>query len=475
LRRVAQSYLVAAGAAERIGEGAEVDWRTGERMRFLTSNLVEALAPSNNPLLNPAAWKAAIDTGGTSLVRGGAALVRDLAAPPRVPRVPRMVEPNAHTVGRDLGLTPGEVVFRSPVFELIQYAPQTDRVRSAPLLVVPPTISKFYVVDLAPGRSLVEHLVHAGQQVFMISWRNPDRSAADWGFDTYGEAILAALDAVEQITDTERTLLLGLCSGGILTAMVLGHLAATSRQERIAGLSMLVAVLDQQQAGATAALAGRRTNRAAVARSARKGYLDGAALAEVFAWLRPRDLVWSYWVNNYLLGKPPPPFDILSWNADTTRMAARLHRNFIELAEANKLVTPGAATMLGTPVDLSAVHVDAYVVAGIADHLCPWQNCYATTQLLGGKSRFVLSTSGHVAAIVNPPGNPKASYQVGEDNPADPERWRERAARHTGSWWDDYTEWLGQHAGPERAAPVAIGGPGFAPLGPAPGTYVLAR
>lgn len=475
LRRVMQAYLAGAGAAERIVDGVELDWATDQRIRFLTENLVEALAPSNNPLLNPAAWKAVIDSGGANVARGARALVSDLAT---APRIPQMVEPDAKVPGRDLALTAGEVVFRNPVLELLQYAPTTEQVGTVPLLVVPPTINKYYVVDLAPGRSLVEHVVASGQQVFSISWRNPPREAAGWGLDEYATAVLEALDAVEAISGSPRTTLLALCSGGILASMLVAHLAATGAPDRVPALSLLVTVLDQEQAGTTGALMDEQSAQAATARSARQGYLDGAALAEVFAWLRPRDLVWNYWVNNYLLGAPPPAFDILSWNADTTRMTAALHRDFIALARGNGLTVPGAATLLGTPVDLTAVTVDSYVVAGIADHLCPWQNCWSTTRLLGGATRFVLSTSGHIAAIVNPPGNRKASFQVGPgDGTAtapDAATWLAGAERHEGSWWEDYTSWLAAHAGPQRPAPATLGGPDHPPLGAAPGTYVFA-
>jgi polyhydroxyalkanoate synthase len=207
--------------------------------------------------------------------------------------------------------------------------------------------------------------------------------------------------------------------------------------------------------------------------SRRRGYLDGRALAEVFAWLRSGDLIWNYWVNNYLLGKKPPAFDILFWNADTTRMSAKLHADFVDLAMGNRIITPGALTVLGVPVDLSRIEVDAYIVAGIADHITPWQNCYSSTQLLGGESRFVLSTSGHIAALVNPPGNPKASYQVNKDNPADPADWLKTARADQGSWWPDMAAWLGEHCGAEKPAPAELGGSGLRPLVDAPGTYVF--
>lgn len=470
LRRVAQAYLAASSAAETLVDEVDLDWRSERRVRFLADNLVEALAPSNNPLVNPAAWKATIDSGGTNIFKGATALVRDLATKPRVPR---MVEPDAYVVGRDLGVSPGQVIFRNELLELIEYSAQTQTVHEVPLLIVPPTINKYYVVDLSPGRSLVEHLVSSGQHVFAISWVNACEEGAERGIDAYARAVLDALEAVEKISGSSQTLLLALCSGGILTSMLVAHLAATGQLDRIAGLSLLVTVLDQHHAGTPGALADRHAIEAATERSAKQGYLDGAALAEVFAWLRPRDLIWNYWVNNYLLGKPPAAFDILSWNADTTRMPARLHKDFIELAADNMLTRPGAATLLGMPVNLSSVDVDSYVVAGVADHLCPWQNCYQTTQLLGGTTRFVLSTSGHIAAIVNPPGNAKASFHVSTDTPPDAEKWLANAANQSGSWWTDYTDWLAAHSAGQRPAPNDPGSDGYQSLGKAPGSYVL--
>jgi len=309
--------------------------------------------------------------------------------------------------------------------------------------------------------------------VFVISWRNPDARHRDWGVDTYGQAIVQALRATRRICRADRSLLLGLCSGGILAAMVLAHLAAGGRQDQVAGFGLAVTVLDQARAGTASAVLDERTARAAVAASAARGFLDGRALAEVFAWLRPGDLIWSYWVNNYLQGHQPPPFDILYWNADTTRMTAGLHRDFVRLAVDNALTRPGAATMLGSPVDLAKVDVDSYVVAGIADHLCPWQSCYRSTQLLGGQSRFVLSTSGHIASMVNPPGNEKASFRTTSDNPPDPADWLDQATTERGSWWPDYVRWLEARGGGEKPRPRKLGAAGFRPMDPAPGTYVL--
>jgi polyhydroxyalkanoate synthase len=362
LRRVLQAYLAATQATEGLVAGAELDWADSERVGFALTNLVDALAPSNSPVLNPAAVKALIDTGGGSALAGLRHFAADMAAPPRVPS---MVQPDAFEVGADLAVTPGAVVLRTPVFELIQYRPVTSTVRQVPLLIVPPTINKFYVIDLAPGRSMAEYLVAQGQQVFMISWRNPDARHAAWDFDTYGQAILDAMDAATRITGSERTAVLGVCSGGIIAAMVAAHLALAGEQDKIAALTLMVTVLDQARAGLASAVIDERSARLAAATSRARGYLDGRSLAEVFAWLRPNDLIWNYWVNNYLLGRKPPPFDILFWNADTTRMTAALHRDFLRLGVTNGLAQPGSVTMLGSPVDLSLVDRDRYLVAGI--------------------------------------------------------------------------------------------------------------
>jgi polyhydroxyalkanoate synthase subunit PhaC len=469
LRRAMQLHLATARTAWELIEDADLDWQDDERIRFTATNLVDALAPSNVPVVNPLSLKAAIDTGGKSAVVGLKRFVSDLVTPPRVPS---MVDPDAFTVGEDLANTPGAVVFRTEVFELIQYKPSTEKVRAVPLLMVPPTINKFYIADLAPGRSIIEHYVASGQQVFMMSWRNPDERHAAWGMDTYGQAIIDAMDAVEQVTGNDKVSLQAFCSGGIITTMLLAHLAETGRLDRVTALSLAVTVLDWARAGTVSALMDEESVKAATERSRKKGYLDGAQLAEVFAWLRPNDLVWNYWVNNYLQGKKPPNFDILFWNADTTRMSAALHRDFIDVAIGNGLTEPRKVTMLGTPVDLSTVTVDSYITAGIADHLCPWQACYRSTQLLGGESRFVLSTSGHIASLVNPPGNPKSTFQVAGSTPAESTEWMGSAETVQGSWWPDFMSWLGERSGEEIPAPTSLGGP-LDVLADAPGTYVF--
>ncbi|MGW2558594.1 PHA/PHB synthase family protein [Streptomyces sp. NPDC001514] len=470
LRRAVQAYLATSTLVEGLVQDVPLEWQDRERVSFLASNLLEAASPSNNPLLSPVAWKAMIDSGGASAVRGLRNLLGDLAG---APRVPTMVPPDAYEVGSDLAVTPGAVVLRTPMFELIQYQPQTETVYSTPLLIVPPTINKFYIMDIAPQRSLIEYFVGQGVQVFLMSWRNPDARHSKWGLDAYAGAVLEALDTTRTITAAGSAHLLGACSGGILSALVAAHLAAGGRQDQLTSLTLMVTLLDQARAGTAGAIVDENIAKAAIATSRARGYLDGKQLAEVFAWLRPSDLVWNYWVNNYLQGRRPPAFDILYWNADTTRMPSKLHRDFLTLAMANALTRPGGATLLGSEIDLSQVQLDSYVVAGIADHICPWRNCYASTQLLGGKSRFVLSTNGHIASLVNPPGNKKSSYQVAEDTPASADDWAAGATTTAGSWWPDYIRWLGERSGERVPAPESPGGGQFQVRGDAPGSYVL--
>ena len=473
LKRTMQAYLAADKTVEGLFSAADLEWRDAERIRFALDFFTEALAPSNNPLLNPLGRKALIDTGGLSALRGVRHFLSDIASSPRVPA---MVRQDAFTVGETVAATAGSVVFRAEEFELIQYAPRTEKVWSVPLLIVPPVVNKFYILDISPGRSMIEYLVDQGVQVFTISWRNPTAAQKDWGLDTFGRAVLNALEAVEKITETTRTHLLAACSGGMLAATSADHLAATGDLDRVASLGLMVTVLDQSRAGFMAAAVDEEVAKIATALSARKGYLDGRSLAEVFAWLRPADLVWRYWVNNYIEGKSPPPFDVLFWNADTTRMPAALHRDMVKMAIHNVLARPGAVSMLGTPVDLTRLTLDSYVVAGIDDHISPWQACYRSAQLLGSEHlRFVLSTSGHIASIINPPGNTKSTYRVGDSCETDPAQWVQSAEKHSGSWWPDYVAWLNERSGEQKTAPQSLGGAGMAPLAPAPGRYVLDR
>jgi polyhydroxyalkanoate synthase len=469
LRRVLQTHLAASDTVDGLISDAELDWRHERQARFAAGNVLDALAPSNFPWSNPAVIKESVDQGGLNLVRGARNFLRDF------PRLPTTVDTSKFTVGENLAVTPGSVVLRTDVFELIQYMPQTETVREVPLLFAPPTINKFYVLDLASGRSMIEWLVGQGQQVFVISWRNPGVEQGHFDLDTYCDAVLEARSAVAAITGQPAVHLNGACSGGIISAGVVGHLAAQGRLDEIASLTLLVAALDNERAGTASALVGRETAAAAVADSARRGYLDGQALSGVFTWLRPNDLVWNYVVNNYLLGKDPPAFDVLFWNQDTVRLAAGLHRDFIHLALGNSLAHRGALEVLGTPVDLRAVDVDSYIVAGSTDHIIPWENAYRSTQLLGGEPRFALSTSGHIQALVNPPSEEnRSTYRVADRHPQRPEEWAELAATRKGSWWPDYDKWLGARSGEVKPAPKRLGGPDHRALAKAPGTYVHA-
>jgi polyhydroxyalkanoate synthase subunit PhaC len=475
LRRVLQGYLAVGDAVDGLITDADVEWRAERRARLAAGNVIDALAPTNFALSNPAVIKETVDTGGVNLVRGTRRLVKDLSTSPHLPAT---VDTSQFEVGRNLAATPGSVVLRTEVFELIQYKPTTDQVRETPLLFVPPTINKFYVLDLAPGRSMIQHFVDQGQQVFAISWRNPEQAQGHFDLDTYARAVAEARDALASITSQSSVHLAAACSGGIITAGLLGHLADAGELDRVASLTLMVCALDNDTEGTMAALAGRDAAAAAVAESARKGYLDGRALEGVFTWLRPNDLVWNYFVNNYLLGKAPPAFDVLYWNQDTVRLAAGLHRDFIEIGLENSFAHPGALEVLGRPVDLGTVDIDTYFVAGATDHIVPWESAYKGAHLFGGRRRFVLSRSGHIQALVNPPSpDSRSSFRVTDDLPETPEGFLSggRAGiQLSGSWWPDWDAWLAERSGATKPAPKTLGNRTYKAEAKAPGSYVLA-
>ncbi|MGQ0576406.1 MAG: alpha/beta fold hydrolase [Pseudonocardia sp.] len=470
-RRLMQSYLAVCRATDEVVEGADLpDWQARERARFVATVITSALAPTNTLPGNPAALKRTFETGGASLVRGTRTMLSDV----RHRRgLPQQVDRHAFTVGEDLAVTPGAVVYRDEVLELLQYRPATGQVRTVPVVVVPPQINKFYFMDLAPGRSLIEFAVARGQQVFAISWRNPTREHRDWDLDTYGRSILAALDAVRDITGSEQVNLFGLCAGGITAATVLNHLFAAGEGDRVRTVSFGVTLLDWAAPAPVGMLAMPSLLRFATWRSHRAGVLDGPSLASVFTWMRPNDLVWNYAVNNWLLGADPPSFDILAWNADATNLPAALHRQFLEIFEHNSLTRPGALTVLGSPVDLSKVTTESYVTGGTTDHLTPWNGCYASAQLLGGPSTFVLTNTGHIQTLVSPPGGKKSRYWTGPEPSTDADSWRAQAVEHEGTWWEHWAGWIDERSGPRKAAPKALGNPAHRPLAEAPGEYVL--
>ena len=467
-RRLAQAYLVQNNAAHRVIDEVELDAKSRTRAHFAMSLLTEAVAPTNNLLTNPDAMAKAVQTRGQSLVAGVRNVGHDLR---HNGGMPSQVDTRPFAVGQNLGVTPGKVVHRTEVFELIQYEETGRRVHQRPLVVVPPQINKYYITDLAPGRSLVESTVAAGIPYFTLSWRNPTPEQRDWNLDTYATAVLEAIHVACDIAGTDDANAVGICAGGVTLAAVLGHLAATGASELVHSATFLVAGLDTGTETTVTALASRRTVEAARARSMRAGVLSGDDMARVFAWLRPNDLVWNYWVNNYLLGQNPPAFDILYWNSDTTRLPAGLHSDFLDLYLTNALVE-GTLNVLGAPVDLGKVRCDSFVVAGYTDHIIPWDGAYRTTQLLGGDSQFVLSNGGHIQAILNPPDNPKASYLIADEHPPTASAWRDAATPVAGSWWTLWHQWLATHSGPTRARRRRTGNAAHRPLDPAPGRYV---
>jgi polyhydroxyalkanoate synthase len=471
-RRLAQSQVALERAADDLIDDLKMDDKSRLRSELIASLVTSAVSPSNSLLGNPAALKEAVRTRGGSLVAGARHALHDLR---ENDGMPSMVDTRPFVPGDTVAATPGAVVFRNPVLELIQYAPTTKRVHERPVLVVPPQVNRYYVLDLAPGRSLMEHLVGAGHQTFLVSWRNPQAEQRDWDLDTYLAALLEASDAVLAITGSADHNLLGVCAGGMTSAALLGHLAAIG-DGRVHSASFLVTVLDWSVPSTVGTMVSGPVLQAARRASGRRGILDGKTLGKVFAWLRPNDLVWNYWVNNYLMGKNPPAFDVLAWNVDDTNLPAALHADFLGIAASNGLAVPGAVTALGSPVDLAAVDCDSYVVGAVTDHITPWRACFETTHLLGGRSEFVLSSQGHIQALVNPSGNPKGEFRT---NPAatgvamTADEWESGATAHAGSWWDHWTAWLAPRAGRRRAAPTMLGDADHPAIVAAPGTYVV--
>jgi polyhydroxyalkanoate synthase len=468
-RRAMQGYLAWSRSAGRVVDGAGLDWRNTERARFAATLVTEALAPTNTLAGNPAALKRSFETGGRSLLRGARNLLHDV----RHNRgMPSQVDRSPFVPGRDIAASPGAVVHRSEVCEVIQFTPTTAEVSARPLVMIPPQINKYYIMDLAPGRSFIEHAVANGIQFFTISWRNPRRRHRDWDLDTYVQGCLDAIGTACEVTGARDVNLMGLCAGGITTAITLAHMAAT-KDPRVHSVTLPVTMLDMSVPSTAGIFSSERLAASAVRESRRRGVLSGSEMARVFAWMRPNDLVWNYWVNNYLMGNPPPAFDILAWNNDTTNLPAALHAQFLRILLDNALTRPGEIEVLGTPIDLGAIEVPAYVLAGVTDHITPWRACYRATGLLGGESTFVLSNSGHIQALVNPPGNPRASYFTGPEPGPDPDAWRAAATENRDSWWGHWLDWVRARSGPMRPAPERLGSRRNPPLEAAPGSYVL--
>lgn len=449
-------------------ETTDTDWRDIERSRFAVGVLASGLAPTNYLPGNPTALKTAFDTFGVSLVRGARNFVDDV----RHNRgFPQQTDRTAFTVGKDLAITPGAVVFRNEVLELIQYSPSTEQVHERPLMIIPPPIGRFYFLDLRPGRSFVEYAVSRGQTTFMISWRNPTAEQRDWNADTYAAAALQCIDVICEITGSETINSLGFCAGGILQTLLLNHMTAVG-DERINSASYAVTLLDFHERAPLGAFAAPRLLEMAGSSSEREGVLSAASLAAIFNLMRPDDLVFNYVASNWLMGQDPPVFDILAWSVDGTNLPAALHQQFLGVFRDNLMCKDGAMSVLGSPVRLKQITVPTFVTGAISDHLTPWTGCFRTVQLLSGPSTYVLSNAGHIASLVNPPGNPKATYFMGGPIDGTAEQWRAGAEKHTGSWWEPWADWINERAGALRPAHETLGSGLYEPLIPAPGLYV---
>jgi polyhydroxyalkanoate synthase len=472
-RALAQSYLAWGKALHRFLDEAKLEARDAERARFIVSLVVDALAPTNSLAGNPTALKKLLDTGGASLVHGLENFVGDLV---RNGGLPAQVDARGFAVGKNLATTPGSVVLRTPVMELIQYRLLGDAVHQRPLLIAPPQINKFYVFDLAPEKSIIRYCVEGNLQTFAISWKNPTTDDRHFGIDTYVGALEEAVDAIRDITGSADVNIWGSCSGGITVSAFLAHLAARG-EAKVHSATVAVCLLDMAATRSTTAGMFVTPESIIAAKSASQlsGVVEGQELARMFAWMRPNDLIWNYWVNNYLLGNAPPAFDVLYWNNDTTRLPARLHADFLDLIDANPFVNAGRLDVRRTPLDMSRVNLDSYVVAGATDHITPWQGCYNTAKLYGERSTFVLANSGHIQSLLNPPGNPKACFWAGAPGAASADAWLEHAAKESGSWWPHWLDWIKARSGALAPTPAALGSARYAPLEAAPGRYVMER
>jgi polyhydroxyalkanoate synthase subunit PhaC len=470
-QKMLQSYLVWGDAVNEFVGKVDLSDQDRARAKLFSQIVVDALAPTNSLVSNPAALKKMVDSGGQSLVSGFKNYVEDLV---KNGGMPSQVDTTPFELGKNIATTSGAVVFRNEIFELIQYVPMTPEVGQRPLIIVPPQINKYYSLDLSPEKSMVQFLLKQGVQVFCISWRNPTAEHRDWGLDSYIMAVDVAVDTAKAITGSADVSLMGACSGGITSSAYVGWLAGKG-EHKVKNLVLAVCTLDPSTADDTAfsPLVTPRTVEAARQSSRQRGVLDGQELAKVFAWMRPNDLIWNYWVNNYLLGNAPPAFDILFWNGDTTSLPARLHSDYLDLFSTNPFRNAGALSISGIPIDMQRVKLDTYVVAGVTDHITPWKSVYESARILGEETTFVLSNAGHLQSLLNPPGNPKATFMTGSASQPDTDAFVTSAERLSGSWWLHWNDWLSERSGPKVIAPATLGNAEFSPGASAPGTYVF--
>lgn len=462
---LASEYLLRE-AEETDGEGAEEQ----RRLEFHLKQFVDAMAPVNFLLSNPAALKRAFETGGVSVAEGARNLLSDL----REGRL-SMTDATAFEPGENLAITPGKVVYRNDLIELIQYEPQTEQVHETPVMFIPPWINKYYILDLQPKNSLVKYLVDEGFTVFMISWKNPDASMENTTFEDYmTKGPLATVEAVKDITGSETVNPVGYCVGGTLLAITLAYLAAGDDERPFGARTFMVALQDFAEVGDTAVFIDEPQVEFMEQQMMERGYLDKQNLANMFNLLRSNDLIWSNVVNNYLLGQKPPAFDLLYWNSDGTRMARDAHSFYLRNTYLeNNLVKPGKVEIKGRPIDLSRIEGDIYAVGAEKDHIVPWYSAWKIGKLSNGATRFTLANSGHIAGMINPPSKGKGRFWATENGGAfdTAEEWRENAKEHEGSWWEDWTKWLADHSG-KKVSPPQMGSESYPPIEDAPGSYV---
>lgn len=440
------------------------------RANFVLEILVDSFAPTNTLLGNPAAMKRMYETGGMSVIRGLQNAYDDLRTNGGMPS---MVDGSKFEVGKNLAITPGSVVFKNEMIEIIQYKPTTEQVHEIPLVIVPPQINKFYANDLSPEKSIVKYFTAQGYQIFAVSWRNPQRQHSHWGLENYVQALIEGTDAVMKITRSKKINISGACSGGMTLASFLSELAARG-DDRVNCFTTMVTVLDPQKSDSEAGLfASDAGIEAARKMSRKKGVLDGAQLAKVFAWMRPNDLIWNYVVNNYLLGDSPPAFDVLYWNCDTTNLPAQLHSDYLDMFSDERFLPESDFEFMGHAINLQNVTQDCFMLAAVTDHITPWKANYRNAALFGSNVEFVLSNSGHIQALLNPPGNPKSKFYTNKEIPATADEWLGGAEENAGSWWPYWDKWLQVRSGGLKNAPKKLGNKSFPPTVQAPGEYVF--
>jgi polyhydroxyalkanoate synthase len=472
---IKQSYLLTARWMQSTVKQLDgLDDKTAKKLDFYTRQFVDAIAPSNFVLTNPEVLRATIESGGENLVKGLDNLLRDLERGKGRLMI-KMTDLEKFKVGVNIAVTPGKVVYQNDLIQLVQYEPTTETVHRRPLLIIPPWINKFYILDLRPENSFIRWAVEQGHTVFVISWVNPDEKLAQKSFEDYMlEGLLAALDAMKRATGEREANVIGYCLGGTLLASTLAYMKAKS-DDRIKSATYFVALVDFKEAGELSVFIDEEQLHHLEKRMQEHGYLEGSDMATTFNMLRANDLIWSFVVNNYLLGKEPFPFDLLYWNSDSTRMPAAMHSFYLRnMYQENRLVVPGGITLAGVPIDLSTVETPSFLLSTREDHIAPWKSTYAATQIYRGPVKFVLAASGHIAGVVNPPGKSKYGHWENPKNPPTPDEWLATAKQYPDSWWPAWEKWIKKFAGGEVPARKP-GDRGLKPIENAPGSYVLVK